>query len=108
MGREEIEKQMDELARQAANLKNTLALVGEQYSRQMNALAEKITASVKSLQPGLEALRIDWAETARRTQQSCEKLANLGWSLPMTFAPVEMFELRAKPVANAILRRRSL
>lgn len=98
MRREEIEKQMDDLARQAAKLEGSLAVVGEHYRRQMDALAVKLSEAASQAGPALakftsELSKIDWLEVQRRMQQSCEKLANLGWSLPMTFVPREMFEL---------------
>jgi hypothetical protein len=98
MRQEEIEKQMDELARQTAKLNSSLAVVGEQYRRQMDALAVKLSEAASLAGSALgkctsELSKIDWPEVQRRMQQSCEKLANLGWSLPMTFVPGEMFEL---------------
>jgi hypothetical protein len=47
-----------------------------------------------SVQPEIDAvLRIDWAKLRAQMEQSNDRLANLGWTLPMSFAPAELIEL---------------
>ena len=83
--------------------------VGEQYAQHMAGLAEKLAAMFPPLQDQLSATaaamfssvqpysdklsKINWPKLQVRMQQSCERLANLGWTLPMRFTPYEMMEL---------------
>jgi hypothetical protein len=90
-------------------LQRTLSAVGEQYRQHMDALAESLAATFQpiqnqllataaaissSVQPLLDTLsKIDWPKLQAQMEQSCERLANLGWTLPMSFTPGQLVEL---------------
>lgn len=77
-----------------AELHITLSAVSEQYRQQMDALAQNLAAMSSSLQPLLDTLsKIDWPKLQVQIKQSCERLANLGWTLPMRFTPRQLVEL---------------
>jgi hypothetical protein len=97
---------------QLAQFGETLGAVGEQYRQQMDQLAEVMTELFRpmqegqnqlaavgsqissSIQPLLETLaNIDWPNIYTRMGQSCDRLALLGWALPMTFTPRELVAL---------------
>ncbi|MCX7015975.1 MAG: hypothetical protein NTW86_26040 [Candidatus Sumerlaeota bacterium] len=92
-----------------AEIDTTLNAVGKEYRQRMDALAQALAvmflpnkdqlsaiwaASLSSVQPFLDRLsRIDWQNLEIRIEQSCEKLAHLGWTLPMRFTPRQLVEL---------------
>ena len=75
-----------------AELQRTLSSVSEHYRQQMGFLAEKFAAfqmqakaSIQPLQASLA--RINWPNIQVQMEQSSQRLANLGWTIPMSFAP---------------------
>jgi hypothetical protein len=92
-----------------AELHITLSAVSEQYRQHMDALAQNLAAMFQpmqnqlsatgaamssSVQPLLDTLsKIDWPKLQVQMEQSCERLASLGWTLPMRFTPRQLVEL---------------
>jgi hypothetical protein len=91
-----------------AQLQRTLSGVSEQYRQHMDALAKSLTtmfqpvnqlaATAAAISPPVQPLldtlaKIDWPKLRARMEWSCERLANLGWTLPMRFAPGQLVEL---------------
>jgi hypothetical protein len=80
-------------------LERMLSEVSEQFRQQMNDLAKSFTEMFQPMQttipaPLLNSLsKIDWPKLLSQMGQSCERLANLGWALPMSFTPRELVEL---------------
>jgi hypothetical protein len=75
----------------------------EQYRLLMDDLAKNITnmvlsfqASCQRLSESLQAsplLNIDWPKILAQRGQGCERLANLGWTTPMTFSLHDFAEI---------------
>jgi len=80
-------------------LGRTLSEVSEQYRQQMNELAKSLTEISQPIgttipAPLLDSIsKIDWPKLLSQMDQSCERLADLGWALPMMFTLRELVEL---------------
>jgi len=81
---EQYRKNMEELAR-------NLTAVVQRAQAQIGPVSEGISSAVHLLAEKLA--EIDWPGFHAKMQESCERLANLGWTLPMSFTPRELIEL---------------
>jgi hypothetical protein len=64
------------------------------FQPMQNQLSATGAAILSSIQPLLDTLsKVDWPKLQVQMEQSCERLANLGWTLPMRFTPRQLVEL---------------
>jgi len=66
---------------------------------------KNLTAALQPMQDSIQPLldtisQIDWPTLQTRMTQGCERLAILGWALPMSFTPRELVEIAEKGGAN--------
>jgi hypothetical protein len=72
--------------------------VGKQYRQHIDALADGLAKLLEPMQDELSATataisKVDFPKLQLEMKQSCERLANLGWTLPMSFTPGQLVEL---------------
>jgi len=82
------------------HMEGMMSEILEQYREWMDAQAEalnrlqkELAASMASVQLSLDLSKVDWPKLHARLGQSCERLASLGWTMPMGFTAREQVDL---------------
>lgn len=81
-----------------AKLDGPLPEISDEYRRQLETLARDLSVMFQSAgqlasEVGRTLAKMDWPKLVAHVKESCERLALLGWTLPMTFTPRETVEL---------------
>jgi hypothetical protein len=88
----------------------TLNFAGAQYRLHVDGLAKSMTRDLDQLSGAMSALqysikKTDWSKVLRQMKEGTTKLANLGWTLPISFTLQQVAELSQCPHTDTVLEQ---